>query len=241
MEAFRAQLNAQRLALEPAPGSGPSSSPVSAHGGGGNALFVVWHNRDGQLCTETTDQGCEQRRRRRAQTARVRRRRRPRPARVALRGVVPLLGRLRRHNRRRAWVLAGTVAADADTIEVTTADGQTAAYPLTGPLLAGGDRRVFMLELGKTDWRRLVLIRGGEVVDEAPCRRSRPRTRTAWRRSAPSRRLRRRRRSDRADRASLDAGDARLERLLQPLLDAARRAARVLRHTPSPDESAGQG
>jgi hypothetical protein len=65
------------------------------------------------------------------------------------------------------WVLSGTVAPDADAIDVTTSAGTTAEYPLTGPLVAGGDRRVFMLELGKADWRKLVLLRGGRVVDES--------------------------------------------------------------------------
>ena len=63
------------------------------------------------------------------------------------------------------WVLSGTVAADADALDVTTADGATTEYPLTGPVL-DGDRRVFLLDLGAHDWRKLGLVRGGRVVDE---------------------------------------------------------------------------
>ena len=62
-------------------------------------------------------------------------------------------------------MLSGTVPADADALDVTTADGATTEYPLTGPVL-DGDRRVFLLDLGAQDWRKLGLVRGGQVVDE---------------------------------------------------------------------------
>ena len=58
-------------------------------------------------------------------------------------------------------MLSGTVPADADALDVTTADGATTEYPLTGPVL-DGDRRVFLLDLGAQDWRKLGLVRGGQ-------------------------------------------------------------------------------
>jgi hypothetical protein len=61
-------------------------------------------------------------------------------------------------------VLGGTVDASADALDVTTAEGSTVEYPLTGPVL-DGDRRVFLLALGDQDWRTLVLLRNGQVVD----------------------------------------------------------------------------
>jgi hypothetical protein len=160
---FRAELETRRAAIELAPGSSPRLVARLPLAGGGNALFVAWHNRDGLLCTETqivdasgggggggasgpcsgTDQGTRHC--------------------AALCLASDGAGSDMAHE---TWVLSGTVAADADSLDVTTSDGATAEYPLTGPVLDGGDRRVFMLELGKTDWRKLTLLRGGRVVDE---------------------------------------------------------------------------
>ncbi len=161
---IRADFEARRTAIEPAPGSAPrvvARLPLAA---GGDALFVAWHNHDGLLCTETqvvaADGGggggaggpC------------------------ALSGQDTSMAHCAAlclasdgsggDAASTTWVLSGTVAAGADALDVTTADGTTAEYPLTGPLLGGGDRRVFMLELGKGDWRKLTLLRGGEVVDQ---------------------------------------------------------------------------
>jgi hypothetical protein len=164
--AFRAEFDARRAAIEPAPGSAPRLVARLPLTGGGNALFVAWHNRDALLCIETqiadargggggggptgpcvgTGQGQSE------------------PHCAALCLASDGAGSDMAHE---TWVLSGTVAADADALDVTTADGTTAEYPLTGPVLGGGDRRVFMLELGKVDWRKLTLLRGGQVVDEA--------------------------------------------------------------------------
>jgi hypothetical protein len=159
---LRAEIEAQRATIESAPGSPPRLVARLPLAGGGNALFVIWHNRDGLLCTYTQvadtqggggggpggpcaspDQGG------------------PRCAALCLgsNGTGSSLAD-------ETWVLTGTVAADADALDVTTADGTTTEYPLTGPLLDGGDLRVFMLELGKLDWRKLTLLRAGQVVDE---------------------------------------------------------------------------
>jgi hypothetical protein len=63
------------------------------------------------------------------------------------------------------YVLAGTVPATADAIRVTQAGGATATYPRVGPTIAGSDRRVFLLDLGTHDWRKLELVRGSSVVE----------------------------------------------------------------------------
>jgi hypothetical protein len=60
--------------------------------------------------------------------------------------------------------LAGTVPADAEALRVTVAGGTTATYPLVGPRVLDTDARVFMLDLGRQDWRKLELIHGGAVV-----------------------------------------------------------------------------
>jgi len=65
------------------------------------------------------------------------------------------------------YVLSGTVSRDAEAIRVTVAGGMTATYPLVGPTVLDSDRRVFLLELGVNDWRRLELIRGGAVAATA--------------------------------------------------------------------------
>ena len=63
------------------------------------------------------------------------------------------------------WVLSGTVDAGADALDVTTADGATVEYPLTGPVV-DRNRRVFLLDLGGQGWKTLVLLRNGQVIDK---------------------------------------------------------------------------
>jgi hypothetical protein len=62
------------------------------------------------------------------------------------------------------YVLTGTVETAAEQIRVTDSSGATRAYPLVGPLVQGTTERVFMLDLGAGDWRRLELVRGDHVV-----------------------------------------------------------------------------
>lgn len=150
-----AKIDAERAATAPAPGSPPRAVARLPLADGGDALFVTWHNRAGALCSTTWishanggggGSGCDD--------ASL-----PSCTAICLEssGGGPDESDMVR-------LLSGTVAADADTIDVTTADGTTTAYPLTGPLV-DGDRRVFMLELGSQDWRTLVLLRGGDAVD----------------------------------------------------------------------------
>ena len=160
---LRRQINVHREALEPASDSAPRAVARLPLADGGETLFVAWHNRHGLLCTytNTTDAGgsggggaggpCEG----------------DEPARQCAAVCLASNGTGTASTER--WVLTGTVAADADALDVTTADGATTEYPLTGPLL-DGDRRVFLLELGVHDWRKLALVRGGRVVDETTMR-----------------------------------------------------------------------
>jgi len=152
-----AQLEAQRRALEPAADSTPRVVARLPLADGGEALFVDWHNDAGRLCTYTsiTHAGGGGGGLGGACVA-------PQQAQCAAiclasdgSGVVSADD----------WVLSGTVPADADALDVTTADGSTMEYPLSGPVL-DGDRRVFLLDLGGQDWRRLALVRGGDVVAE---------------------------------------------------------------------------
>ncbi|HTO25010.1 MAG TPA: hypothetical protein VMJ49_03850 [Gaiellaceae bacterium] len=150
-----AKIDAERAATAPAPGSSPRAVARLPLADGGDALFVTWHHRAGALCSTTWishenggggGSGCDD--------ASL-----PSCTAICLEssGGGPDESDMVR-------LLSGTVAADADTIDVTTADGTTTAYPLTGPLV-DGDRRVFMLELGSRDWRTLVLLRNGDAVD----------------------------------------------------------------------------
>lgn len=155
----RRQLEAQRQKLEPVPCSSPRAVARLPLVDGGETLFIVWHNRDGLLCTytNTADEGggggggpggpCEG------------------DEQATQCAAVCLASSGTGSVSAERWVLTGTVAADADALDVTTADGATTEYPLTGPVL-DGDRRVFLLELGAHDWRKLALVRGGRVADE---------------------------------------------------------------------------
>jgi len=163
MATIRAQFEAQRAARLPAAGSPPRVVARLPLADGGNAALVAWRNHDGVLCTDTevTDRqgsggggpgnSCV-----------------PSDMAALLHCAEICLTSNGSGSdlAQEVWVLSGTVAADADAIDVTTADGATADYPLTGPVLDGSDRRVFMLELGSSDWRKLVLLRAGEVVDQ---------------------------------------------------------------------------
>lgn len=61
-------------------------------------------------------------------------------------------------------VLAGTLPASADAVRVTIA-GRETIHPLSGPVIDGSGRRVFMLDLGTEVWRRLEVFADGRLVD----------------------------------------------------------------------------
>ena len=162
MAAMRTQLQAERAAIEPAADSPPRTIASLSLGNGGTAFFTVWHDNAGLLCSETdtldaqgsgggggTDGPCI--------------------------GSIPgaagctalCLGTSGGGESAAdmGWVLSGTVDAGADALDVTTADGATVEYPLTGPVV-DRNRRVFLLDLGGQGWKTLVLLRNGQVIDK---------------------------------------------------------------------------
>jgi hypothetical protein len=158
--AFQAEIAAELAAVAPAAGTSPrlvASLPLADDG---TAYFVTWHNSAGLLCTATetvyaTGSGGGS----------------PAGPCIGSAAVEPECGSICLKSSgggdsatETRWVLGGTVDASADALDVTTADGATVEYPLTGPVL-DGDRRVFLLDLGDQDWRTLVLLRNGQVVD----------------------------------------------------------------------------
>ena len=70
-------------------------------------------------------------------------------------------------NEQWEFALTGTVPVDGKAVRVTVANGTTFRYPLEGPTVPGTDRRVFMTELGRADWRHIeVLDADGTVLGE---------------------------------------------------------------------------
>jgi hypothetical protein len=62
------------------------------------------------------------------------------------------------------YLLAGTVSTGATALRITTSRTRM-IYPLGGPILHGTDRRAFMLDLGRNDYRVLELLHGTSVID----------------------------------------------------------------------------
>jgi hypothetical protein len=62
------------------------------------------------------------------------------------------------------YLLAGTVSGAATALRVTTRRATT-TYLLRGPLWRDTGRRLFMLDLGRNDYRMLELMRGHDVID----------------------------------------------------------------------------
>jgi outer membrane murein-binding lipoprotein Lpp len=158
---LRSDIEARRTAIEPATGAPPRVVARLPLADGGEVLFLTWHNRGGLLCTtaQIVDAhgggggGASG------------------PCAGAGQGGTPCAAICLSSDETgdataQRWVLTGTVAADADAVDVTTGDGTTLEYPLTGPVV-DGDRRVFLLELGAQDWRKLALLQGGQVEAEA--------------------------------------------------------------------------
>jgi hypothetical protein len=61
-------------------------------------------------------------------------------------------------------ILSATVPLDAEAIRITLAGGGVATYPLVGPVVPRSSRRVFLLDLGARDWRKLELVRNAAVA-----------------------------------------------------------------------------
>ena len=148
---MKAQVAEHRDRIRPAAGTSPRTV-AELHG---KDLLIAWRNRASQLCLEATRvQG----------------------------GGTPVFGPCVGEDRADPctalclvssstgdrssirYLLAGIVSRDATALRITTAHTRT-TYPLQGPVLAGTNRRVFMLELGHDDYRVLELLRGASVVD----------------------------------------------------------------------------
>lgn len=160
----KAQQEQERFlhAIKPAPDAQPRVVAKLALAGGGDELFTAWHNADGELCWETDDETpkggggggptgpC---------IPRTNASYSPRCDAFCLQSDGGSAD-----GAQTSYELSGTVPAEAAAIRVTTADGQVSTYELDGPVV-DGDRRIFMLELGPSDWRTLELVRHGAVYD----------------------------------------------------------------------------
>jgi hypothetical protein len=66
------------------------------------------------------------------------------------------------------YLLTGTVTARADELRITFVDGRAVRYPLTGPVVPEFPQyRAFMLDLGSQMYRRLELLREGDVLERS--------------------------------------------------------------------------
>jgi hypothetical protein len=66
------------------------------------------------------------------------------------------------------YLLTGTVTARADELRITFLDGRTVRYSLVGPLVPEfPEYRAFMLDLGSQMYRRLELLKEGEVLERS--------------------------------------------------------------------------
>jgi hypothetical protein len=146
----KAELEARQDAIRPAPGSPPRIVAELR----GRALLLAWRDRANLLCLRATrlpqgggsifgpcvqsDVPC---------------------ADICLRSDGEGVSRASIE-----YLLAGTVRRDATALRITRSREAATQYPLRGPIVRGTDRRVFMLDLGRHDWRRLELFRGDAVV-----------------------------------------------------------------------------
>jgi hypothetical protein len=150
-------------AIRPAPDSPPRVVAKLALQDGGEELFTAWHNGAGELCWQvdevTTDGSSGGGPNGPCVDAQL-------PATgmdVPRCATICLASGTTSDSNVSRYVLTGTVAADADALRITRAGGAVITYPLSGPIV-GGERRVFMVELGTNDWRKLELVRDGDVV-----------------------------------------------------------------------------
>jgi hypothetical protein len=173
---FDAQEQRYEQAIRPAPGSEPRVVARLPLGAGSDLLFTAWKSNSGALCWQTDETGadggggggpsgpCAQQ----AQSEAY-----PELA-AGLGPGLPSCGVICLASEGGSgdggadtYLLSGTVPLDAEAIRVTVAGGMTATYALVGPRVLDSDRRVFLLELGAYDWRKLELIRRGAVAATA--------------------------------------------------------------------------
>jgi hypothetical protein len=66
------------------------------------------------------------------------------------------------------YLLTGTVTSRAEDLRITFPNGQAIRYPLEGPIVPDfPEYRAFMLDLGTQRYRRLELLRDGEVIERS--------------------------------------------------------------------------
>jgi hypothetical protein len=150
-----------RTAVEPAPDSPARSVARLELTTGGRAVFVAWRNRAGELCITTQiedsdgssggggprgpcvpwERDCE-------------------AICVWAEGGGP-------GEETQRYVLTGLVPSTGELLRVTLAGGAVRTFPLTGPMIRDSERRVVMIELGPRNWRRVELVRDGDVAATA--------------------------------------------------------------------------
>ena len=126
--------------------------PLPARSPTASARLVAWHNHAGQLCLETQVDASNSN---------------PfgpcLPGRPCAKICVQLLQT--KTGGEALYLLGGVVASGNDSLRVTTEDGHVSTYGVTGPAVPGfSDYRVFMLDLGRSLYRRLELLAGDHVV-----------------------------------------------------------------------------
>jgi len=144
-------------ALTPAHGSEPRAIAelrLAARGPKARARLIAWRNRSGRLCLETQVEDVN-----------------GAPFGPCLPGTscrkicVQLVQT--RTGSEALYLLGGAVASGNDRLQVTTDDGRVATYGLTGPIVPRfPGYRVFMLDLGRSLYRRLELLAHDQVVAE---------------------------------------------------------------------------
>jgi hypothetical protein len=150
-----AKLDAQGKANRAALRWGPFSPPrvvaeLPLRAGAGRAQLVAWRTSSNRLCFELAE---------------------PHAASGAFGPSAGACGAICRasngsgpNTRSFTYVLGGSVSSRATALRVVDAGGRVATYPLRIRLVLGPSSRIFMLELGTRDWRRIELLRGTAVI-----------------------------------------------------------------------------
>jgi hypothetical protein len=144
-------------ALTPAQGATPRAIAelrLPARGRNARARLIAWRNRSGRLCVESQVEDVN-----------------GAPFGPCVPGPrcrkICLLVQQTRTGDEALYLLGGVVASGNDRLQVTTEDGRVATYGLTGPVVPGfPGYRVFMLDLGRSLYRRLELLAHDKVVAE---------------------------------------------------------------------------
>jgi len=150
---------AQKLqqAVTPEKGSKPRAIAelrLPARGSNARARLIAWRNRSGRLCLETQVDSVNSD---------------PFGPCVPGRPCQKMCERLlqTKTGGEALYLLGGVVASANDRFELTTDDGRLETFGLSGPVVPGfPGYRVFMLDLGRSLYRRLELLAHDQVVAE---------------------------------------------------------------------------